>query len=270
MQSMANHPSLHPSLSPGVDPFSETSSQGGAAAESPRTNVSLVDLLYEGFYALFLLKNKNPPQGDADLAVSINRYLIEFDRKTKVLAVSPEDVQAAKFAFCATADEIVLRSQFPIRDAWARMPLQLSLFGRQLAGEAFFTQLEELRAKGARHVQALEVFHMCLLLGFQGKYMIEGLEKLEYLTARLGDEIASMKGKRAAFAPHWDRPDKVSHQIKSETPLWVVCSVLALLAMLAFVGLSSWSTQSTKSMLAGYSDLVKLAPRAAHITITLP
>jgi type VI secretion system protein ImpK len=46
--------------------------------------------------------------------------------------------------------------------------------------------------------------------------------------------------------------------------------VLALLAMLAFVGLSSWSTQSTKSMLAGYSDLVKLAPRAANITITLP
>jgi type VI secretion system protein ImpK len=260
---MANHPSL----SAGLDQFSETSFQGDAATDSPRADVSLVDLLYEGFYALFLLKNKNPPKGDADLAVSISRYLTEFDRKTKALVVSTEDVYAAKFAFCATADEIILRSQFSIRDTWARMPLQLSLFGRQLAGEAFFTQLEELRAKGARHVQALEVFHMCLLLGFQGKYMIEGLEKLEYLTARLGDEIASMKGKRAAFAPHWDRPDKVSHQIKSETPLWVVCSVLALLA---FVGLSSWSTQSTKSMLAGYSDLVKLAPRAANITITLP
>lgn len=238
--------------------------------DAPRIEHSLVDLLYEGFYALFLLKNQNPPKDDADLAARINRYLAEFDRKTKALAVSAEDVFAAKFAFCATADEVILRSQFSIRDTWARRPLQLSLFGEQLAGETFFTRLEELRAKGSRHVQALEVYHMCLLLGFQGKYMIEGLEKLKYLTARLGDEIAAMKGKRAAFAPHWDRPDKVSHQLKSETPLWVIGSVFALLAMLAFLGLNSWSTHSTKKLLAGYTDLVKLAPRAANITITLP
>jgi len=36
------------------------------------------------------------------------------------------------------------------------------------------------------------------------------------------------------------------------------------------MGMSSWSTLATKNMLAGYEDLVKLAPRAANITITLP
>ncbi len=48
-------------------------------------------------------------------------------------------------------------------------PLQLKLFGDQLAGEQFFTELDEVRRRGASSVQALEVFYMCLLTGYQGK-----------------------------------------------------------------------------------------------------
>lgn len=258
-----------PSLSSAVGQFSETGSLG-AAFDGPRVVHSMTDLLYDGFYALFLLKNKNPPKDGAELAVRIQRYLTEFERNAKKLDASPEDIHMAKFAFCATADEMVLKSSFQIRDEWERRPLQLTLFGEQLAGETFFTKLEELRAKGSAHIQALEVYHMCLLMGFQGKYMIEGTEKLKYLTARLGDEIANMKGNRAPFAPHWDRPDKIAHQLKSETPLWVIGSVFALLGLLAFLGLHSWLGRSTNEMMGGYQDLVKLAPRAANITITLP
>ncbi|NMM08673.1 MAG: DotU family type IV/VI secretion system protein [Polaromonas sp.] len=259
-----------PSLSSNLGSFSETNASRTSAPDASRIVNSLVDLLYDGFYALFLLKSKNPPTDDAELAVRMHRYLAEFGRNAKNLAVTSEDLHLAKFAFCATADEIILRSQFKIRDVWERRPLQLTLFGEQLAGESFFTKLESLRAKGSAHVQVLEVYHMCLLLGFQGKYMIEGTEKLKYLTARLGDEIANMKGHRAPFAPHWDRPDKVAHQLKSETPLWVIGSVFALLALMAYMGLNSWLTSSTTHMLGGYEDLVKLAPRAANITITLP
>lgn len=259
-----------PSLSPNLGSFSETNAARASGVDGTRVVNSLVDLLYDGFYALFLLKNRNAPKDDAELAARMQRYLSEFDRVAKNQTVSPEDLHLAKFAFCATADEIILRSQFKIRDQWERRPLQLTMFGEQLAGESFFTKLEALRAQGSQHVQVLEVYHMCLLLGFQGKYMIEGTEKLNYLTARLGDEIANMKGKRAVFAPHWDRPDKVAHQLKSETPLWVIGSVFALLALVAFIGLNGWLTRSTTSMLDGYQDLVKLAPRAANITITLP
>jgi type VI secretion system protein ImpK len=259
-----------PSLSSSIGSFAETASRPSSAMDAPRLVNSMSDLLYDGFYALFLLKSRNPPTDDAELAVRMQRYLTEFDRYAKNLNVTPEDIHLAKFAFCATVDEIILKSQFKVRDSWERRPLQLTMFGEQLAGESFFTKLEDLRAKGAKHVQALEVYHMCLLLGFQGKYMIEGTEKLKYLTARLGDEISSMKGKRAPFAPHWNRPDKVTHQLKAETPLWVIGSVFALLGLLAFMGLNSVSTRSTMGMLGGYEDLVKLAPRAANITISLP
>ncbi|MES2048572.1 MAG: type IVB secretion system protein IcmH/DotU [Pseudomonadota bacterium] len=241
-----------------------------AESENSFTPRSLLDLMYDGFYALFMLKNRCAPQDDASFSGNITRFLEDFDRNAKKMNASAEDINAAKYAYCAAVDEIILRSQFDIRAAWERRPLQLAIFGDQLAGEAFFDKIEELRAKGSAHIQALEVFHMCLLLGFEGKYMIEGSEKLNYLTARLGDEIAHIKGKTAGFAPHWARPDQIINKLRNDVPIWVICSVFALIAMSGYSALNWMLSSSTSQSISAYNDVVKLAPRAANITITLP
>ncbi|HWT17900.1 MAG TPA: type IVB secretion system protein IcmH/DotU, partial [Variovorax sp.] len=171
--------------------------QRGAAGAAP---ASLVDLMVEGFYALFLLKNGCGPQDQAGFADRMTGFLGEVDRSAKALGIPADDVTAAKYAFCAAVDEIILGSDYAIREAWETRPLQLRLFGDQLAGEHFFQRLEDLRAKGSAHLQALEVYHLCLLLGFQGRFALDGRDKLNYLTARLGDEIARMRGKTRAFA----------------------------------------------------------------------
>ena len=239
-------------------------------AAAPVDARSLLDLMYDGFYALFMLKNGSAPVDEASFSVKMQKFLGDVERNAKKLDVSPEDVYAAKYAFCASVDEIILRSSFGIRDAWERRPLQLTMFGDQLAGENFFKQLEDLRVRGNAHIQALEVFHMCLLLGFQGKYALEGPEKLNYLTARLGDEIAHLKGKSAGFAPHWARPDAIVNKLRNDVPLWVVASLFAFIALFAYLGLNWMLTSGTENGLAGYSDIVKLAPRTANLTITLP
>ena len=64
-----------------------------------------------------------------------------------------------------------------IRDARELQSLQLHLFGDHLASENFFHRLEELRVQGASQLPSLEVYHYCLLLGFEGKYRLEGPEK---------------------------------------------------------------------------------------------
>lgn len=199
------------------------------AAPVERTQ-SLLDLMYDGFYLLFLLKGKHAPQDAEAFRERIKQFLTAFERGATRMNASAEDVYACKYAFCATVDEAVLMSGFKVKEAWQRLPLQVQFFGEQLAGEQFFEKLEELRRQGAPRVQAMEVFHMCLLLGFQGKYLIEGSEKLGYLTARLGDEIARIKGQGAGFAPHWAAPDRIQHQLKNEVPLWVVASVFGLMA----------------------------------------
>ena len=146
----------------------------------------------------------------------------------------------------------------------------MQFFGDQLAGELFFDKLEALRREGAPRVQAMEVFHMCLLLGFQGKYLMEGSEKLGYLTARVGDEIARIKGHGAGFAPHWAAPDRVRHRLRSEVPLWAIASIMALLGLTAFLGLNWQLTRFTRERLSEPHHIVQMAPQVANITITLP
>ena len=149
-------------------------------------------------------------------------------------------------------------------------PLQLRVFGDQLAGEHFFHRLEDLRAKGVVHVEALEVFHMCLLLGFQGRYALDGRDKLDYLVARLGDEIARMRGRTRGFAPHAERPDQVVNPLRSDLSLWVLGAVFLVAGLGAYLGFRTALSRETEQALVQYNDLVKLPPKAAHVTITLP
>ncbi|MGS1009209.1 DotU family type IV/VI secretion system protein [Achromobacter anxifer] len=231
---------------------------------------SLLDLLYDGFLMLFLLKSGQEPVDAASFSARVQQFLADFERSAKKMDIPAEDVYATKYAFCAAVDETVLNSGFSIRDAWMLQPLQLTLFGEQLAGENFYTRLEDLRAQGAPRLQSLEVFYMCLLLGFQGKYMIEGQEKLGYLTARLGDEITLLRGKRAGFAPHWPLPDKIAHTLKRDVPLWSIGALFALLGLLAYLGMSHFLNRDMQTAMAPYHDIVKIGPRAAHLTISLP
>lgn len=238
-----------------------------ADTTGPRT---LVDLMYEGFYALFLLKNGSGPHDKTGFVENITLFLKDVDGRAKQLGVPPEDVEAAKYAYCAAVDEIILRSDYTIREAWETRPLQLRIFGDQLAGEHFFQKLEELRARGSVHLQSLEVFHLCLLLGFQGKYAIDAPDKLNYLCSRLGDEIARMRGKNRGFAPHADRPDQIANKLRTDLSLWVLTSVFALAGLAAYLGFNAMLSRDTDKTLAAYNDLVKLPPRAANVTITLP
>ncbi|WP_426114703.1 type IVB secretion system protein IcmH/DotU [Massilia sp. PWRC2] len=231
---------------------------------------SLLDLMYEGFYALYLLKNGNSPHDPIAFAETISTFLIDVDRQAKSYGTSLDEVQAARYAFCAAADEIVLRSSYQVREAWQTHPLQLRLFGDQLAGEHFFSKLDDLRARGAAHLQALEVFHMCLLMGFQGRFAIDGDEKLKFMCTTLGHEIARMRGETRAFAPHAERPDQVANKLRSDLSLWVLTAVFALAGLGAYLGLHASLSHATRQSLAGYNDVIKLPPRAASVTITLP
>lgn len=254
-------PAAMPSLTP------QQATAPGSGSATPR---SLLDLMSDGFYLLLLLKRGQMPDSVDAFVQSVQRFLDGVERGAMKLGIAAEDVYAAKYAFCAAVDEVVLSQPSPIRDAWELQPLQLRLFGDHLAGEHFFDRLEELRAQGAPRLASLEVYHYCLLLGFEGKYRLEGPEKLGYLTARLGDEIVYLKGKRHGFAPHWPPPDNVAHALRRVIPLWLPAVVVAAVGVLGYFGMRAWLGHQTEQQLAAYHQVVQMPERTAHITITLP
>jgi type VI secretion system protein ImpK len=240
-------------------------------AGEPTTSVrSLVDLFADGFHLLMLVKQGRLPPEAERFATSVQQLLDRIERGAVKLGIGAEDVYAAKYAFCAAVDEALLSQPSSLREDWERNPLQLRLFGEHLAGEHFFDRLDQLRAQGAPRLASLEVYHHCLLLGFEGKYRLEGPEKLGYLTARLGDEITYLKGRRAAFAPHWLPPDRVAHALRRVVPVWAPVAVFGALALLAFLGFHALLGRDTEQRLGQYREVVELPARTAHLTITLP
>lgn len=240
------------------------------AAPQQQRVPALVDLMHEGFHLLSLLRHGSAPPAEAQFAAAIRGFLDGFGNQARELRIAADDIEAAKYAFCAALDEAILASAFPLRDAWERRPLQLLLFGDQLAGEHFFDKLEQLRLRGSERLQALQVFHMCLLLGFKGRYALEGADRLAYLAARLGDEIAHLRGQGKGFAPRAARPDNVTHKLQSDGPLWLAGGLFALAALASFGAMRYTLDSSTQAALAPYQDVVKQPPRPAWLTITLP
>jgi type VI secretion system protein ImpK len=189
-------------------------------------------MLDEGLCLLHLIQEGSRIPDSPAFQGRVDQWLSRFER-TAVAAGKPSHlVLEAKYAFCALMDERILSSDSPLREAWERSPLQLRHFGEHLAGEGFFHRLERLRQTPAASREALEVFHTCLLLGFQGRYLLEGGEKLRYLTRCLGQELASGEG---ALAPRWRPPRPRARQGGGELPLWAFFAVIGAAALTVFL-----------------------------------
>lgn len=194
------------------------------------------DMLQEGIYLLFLLRSGNVPTNAAELSRRIDEFLSLFEKSARNFGKTPESIESAKYAFCALLDETVLSCEGTIRDEWERAPLQLRIFGEHLAGEGFFDRLDTLRLDPDKNIDTLEVYYTCLVLGFQGKYLLEGTERLSYLVGRIGQEIAQARGGKAAFAPHSKLPFRFQEFVRHELPLWLFFALLAVVAVAVFIG----------------------------------
>ncbi|SDC06605.1 type IVB secretion system protein IcmH/DotU [Acinetobacter boissieri] len=253
--------------------------QIGTGSNIPNTSTtlatsSLVDLLYDGFYIIFLLKRQHLPSNPEDFRKKILEFLSRFEQQAKKLQFSSEDISDAKYAFCALLDETIVTQQdecfFGLQNTWLINPLQLSLFGSQLAGYNFFEILEQLRTKGKVRLAALEVFHYCLLLGLQGKYRIQSAESLNHLITRLGDEIDYLKGKKNDFSPFAALPDQIKNIIHKELPFTWILLILLLFTVVSFTGLNLMLNKQNIQALSQYQDVISIPAEQANITVYLP
>jgi type VI secretion system protein ImpK len=251
-------------------PSSQDSDFGSKSLPIVNTR-SLGSLMTDGFYMLLLVQRGQMPLESDEFCGAIKNFLIEVEKKASEEGISKEDFDAAKYAFCATVDEVILSSPPGlVRDQWGLWPLQMSFFGNQLAGDLFFVQLEKLRNQGIKRLPSLEVYYLCLLLGFQGKYQIGSSEELGFITARLGEELIFLKSKRTGFSPHWAPPDRVSHPLRRYVPMWLPALVLSVIGLVSYSGLRLSLASETEQQMAGYHEVIQMPSRTAHLIITLP
>ncbi len=69
-----------------------------------------------------------------------------------------------KYVLTALIDEIVIFSNWRYVDQWQINPLEMEIFGKNIAGERFFSLLEK---EGYSDPEMAELFYLCLCLGFK-------------------------------------------------------------------------------------------------------
>ena len=130
--------------------------------------------------------------------------LDEFEKRAERYRFNPKVVQVAKFGLAAFVDEAVLTNNFPLRDQWERNPLQLEYFGEQLAGEKFFDKLEAMLGQIEVTQDAVEVYYVCMLLGFKGKYAVYEKDKLLAIMQKTANALVKIgKIRPVELSPHW-------------------------------------------------------------------
>ena len=81
-----------------------------------------------------------------------------------------EQIKTAKYAICATADDIVQNLPGSDRLYWTQYSMLSRFFGAATSGVGFFEELNRARAHPTLNYDLLELMHACLSLGFQGQF----------------------------------------------------------------------------------------------------
>jgi type VI secretion system protein ImpK len=121
----------------------------------------------------------------------------------------PEDVRLATFAIVAFLDESILNSTNPAFSDWPRMPLQEEMFGHHRAGEVFFENIDRLLSRGDSHSAAdlLEIYSLCILLGYKGKYGLGDLDSVRPVLDAIAEKIRRVRGPLQGLSPAWAVPE---------------------------------------------------------------
>jgi len=119
-----------------------------------------------------------------------------------------EDTRLATFAVVAFLDESILNSGDPVFADWPRMPLKEELFGGHNAGEIFFHCIDRLLARGdsPQVADVMEVFALCLELGYRGRYSLSGQEGVRPVLSAMGEKMQRIRGGPGPLSPHWAPP----------------------------------------------------------------
>ncbi|MDO3379315.1 type IVB secretion system protein IcmH/DotU [Geoalkalibacter halelectricus] len=143
----------------------------------------------------------------------------------------------AKYALAAFVDEAVMSSAWSGRLAWMSRPLQLEMFGDHVAGEGFFERLSQLRQGGEANLDLIELYYVCLQLGFEGIYKVRGLEQLMALQVDLRSQIEGYRGVAdPRLAPQGVPREGLFTRVRREVPYWVVAVVTVAVIFFGYLG----------------------------------
>jgi type VI secretion system protein ImpK len=202
----------------------------------PRRRENLTLIFQEVLTAIVRLRSGRQPVSNPD---SFRHFILEAlktaARQAAASGYNSADIKSATFAAVAFLDESVLNNGKPVFENWLKKPLQEELFGTHVAGDVFFENVRQFltRTDSMDLADLLEIYYLCLLLGFSGRYSGNRGE-LKQLRDAILEKLTRTRGPSTPLAPSSTPP---AEQMKTPRDPWlfalriasVGCAALALM-----------------------------------------
>src|ERR1022692_858354 len=162
-------------------------------------------LLYQGFLTgIVRLQSQRQRIADGEsFRKRTKATLQEVEQVAVAAGYDVRDVKDTHFAVVAFLDSVVLHSKDPVHAEWESKTLQEELFGKSEAGVVFFEKLEHFRSRrdSQQLADIVEVYLLCLLLGFEGRYSGGARGELDGIIQRTRMRIQDIRGRGRQISP---------------------------------------------------------------------
>lgn len=224
---------------------------------------------------LFLLvgriRNRAQHANPAQLRDSVVGEIRNFENKALQAGAPAQSVKIARYALCATIDDVVLNTPWGGQSIWAQQSMVGTFHKETHGGDRFFDLLDHLETEPAKNRDLLEFLYSCLSLGFEGRLRVENRGAEKHLSIRdgLARLIRAHRGPiERDFAPHWKGAEIAHRPVSAWMPIWLISGLSLGVVSLAFFGMSFVLSRDTEGLrgqltalnIGGAVELARAAP----------
>jgi type VI secretion system protein ImpK len=154
-----------------------------------------------------------------DEVAAIDRELVEqgYERPTVV---------AYRYVLCAFIDEAVLGTDWGAHSIWSQHSLLSRFHNETWGGEKVFAITSRMEQEPERYRDMLEFIHLCLCLGFEGRYKVmdNGRDEYEQIIRGLHEQIRNLHSEQETqpLANALDNVAPARNRLRTGLPLWSV------------------------------------------------
>lgn len=218
----------------------------GAGVELQRRVAGINPLLGAANVLLALIPQLRATTSHPDPA-GLHRQLLarvkEFETAAQASGVPQQKVIAARYVLCTFIDEVAAATPWGTSGTWAEHNLLQEFHDERDGGEKAFKLLERLGEDVAANLDVLELFYVCIALGFEGRYRgkTNGRAQLDAISARLVDVLrpADSRQNSRTLSLRWTGVAMQRSRTLSVLPVWAVIAVGAVIVLGAYLSLNA-------------------------------
>ena len=174
------------------------------------------------------------------LHAQATNLIANFERMMAQAGYPEEQKQRAKYALCATVDDIAqnLPGQAADGAEWARRSMTVHFFAENIGGDRFWQLVDDMLSRPAENRDLIELYHACLAAGFEGRFRVmgDGRRRLDDVMSRLYAALEHVRSlSQTELAPHWRGQPTPMNKVGFWGPIVLAAAVALGLLFLIYV-----------------------------------